>query len=706
MRVAYQNFTGGEVAPTLSARYDLARYRTSLSCMENMLPNLHGDAERRPGMYYLGELDGDALLLPFIFNADSAHNFVLVFGDHTLRIADRGGLIPLEVGEDNAGRQCGSSGGTAPGPAMSTPYAIDDLPRLSHAQMGDVVYLAHSGYPLHKITRSGSAGAYVWRIAAVELNTSLAAPGTPSVTFSGSGNGYALRYKLLAVDANGKESLPSEAGACANGRHPSDWVQGNYVSLSWTAVEGAAEYNIYREEAGYFGFIGISAGTSFSDQNYEADIADTPREDWNPFADGNTPAVVAFHQQRMVLAGTRNSPQAFYMSRTGDFENFRKSRPLQDDDPIEYMLASGSIDGIVWAASFGDLLLGTSGGEYKASGDGGVITTSNVQITAQSCWGSTGLAPILIGNSILHVQRHGSRVRDLYYSLEKDGYAGNDLSIMAPHLFAGHSLRQWAFQQTPGSVIWAVRDDGLLLALTYMKEHDIWGWSRHITDGAVRSVAAISGDDADELLLVVRRTVAGRERHFLERLAPRWQDAPAEDVPDIARAFFVDAGLTFIRETPSTQVEGLEHLEGRPVAILADGAPVEGLSVHGGRLSLPYPARIVTVGLPYVSALSPLPVEADSEAGSTLGMRRAYGQCTVRLHCTVGGKYGTARDELYDFPTVPEQWGEPCVPFSGDLECIPGGGQRQDTTFWIVQDRPLPLQVAGIVVQTDFGQLG
>ena len=70
------------------------------------------------------------------------------------------------------------------------------------------------------------------------------------------------------------------------------------------------EYNIYREEAGYYGFIGVSSGTTFSDNNYQADTADTPRDDWDPVGDGNNPSVVAFHQQRMVLAGTRDSPQA------------------------------------------------------------------------------------------------------------------------------------------------------------------------------------------------------------------------------------------------------------------------------------------------------------------------------------------------------------------------------------------------------------
>ena len=251
------------------------------------------------------------------------------------------------------------------------------------------------------------------------------------------------------------------------------------------------------------------------DNNYEADTSDTPKEDWNPFADGNHPATVAFHQQRLVLGGTASSPQSFYLSRTGDFENFRKSRPLMDDDPVEYVLASGSIDAVQWVESFGDLLVGTSGAEYKATGEGGVITAKSVNITSQSYSGAApGLAPIIVGNSVLHVQRHGAHVRDLFYSLEKDGYAGNDLSVMAPHLFEGHSLVQWAYQQSPGSRVWIVRDDGVLLCLTYMKEHDISGFTRHVTDGEVLSVASVSGDNEDAVFFVVRR--AGR--CFLERL--------------------------------------------------------------------------------------------------------------------------------------------------------------------------------------------
>ena len=687
MRIAYKNFTGGEISQTLTARYDLSRFGTSVLRMANFTPGLHGDVQRRPGLRFVGDLGRYSVLIPFSFNVDATQNFALIFSDKLLRVSDGQNLLDVNV---------------------VTPYAKADLLGLSYAQVGDVVYLAHVNYPLHKVMRTGSPGAYQWSIQQVALNTSLVAPGAPTVSFERNNPdddaelSYTLRYKVVAVDENGRESLASPAGE-TQGKHPSDWVTGNQVRISWAAVSGAKEYNVYREEAGYYGFIGVadSSAQYFIDSNYEADTADTPKEDWNPFADGNNPATVAFHQQRMILGGTKSSPQSFYASRTGDFENFRKSRPLQDDDPIEYVLASGSIDAIQWIQSFGDLLIGTSGAEYKVTGDNGVITPKNVSIVSQSYWGSSGgLTPLIIGNSIMHVQRHGARVRDLFYSLEKDGYSGNDLSIMAPHLFDGHSILQWAYQQTPGSNIWCVRDDGVLLCLTYMKEHDIFGWSQHITDGKFVSVMSMSGDDSDVIMCVVKRSVGGVDHWFLERMAEPFMPMTA-----IEEAFFVDCGVTRSSAEPVEVVSGLGHLEGREVSVLADGSPVEGMVVKNGSITLPYAAKKVQAGLRFSSVLALLPVEADTQAGSTLGKMRAYGKCLVRLFRSVGGKYGSREDELYDLPFLPSYYGESCEPFSGDIEFNPNSGQEADTTVWLVQDRPMPFHVVSVMCSVDFGEV-
>lgn len=79
MRIAYKNFTGGEISQTLTARYDLSRFGTSVLKMANFTPGLHGDVQRRPGLRFVGDLGRYSILIPFSFNVDAAQNFALIF---------------------------------------------------------------------------------------------------------------------------------------------------------------------------------------------------------------------------------------------------------------------------------------------------------------------------------------------------------------------------------------------------------------------------------------------------------------------------------------------------------------------------------------------------------------------------------------------------------------------------------------------------
>ena len=346
-----------------------------------------------------------------------------------------------------------------------------------------------------------------------------------------------------------------------------------------------------------------------------------------------------------------------------------------------------------------------------ATSDGAAITSSDIQISVESYWGSSGLQPLIIGNSVLHCQRAGSHVRDLAYSWENDGYTGNDLSLLAPQLVESHVIRQWCFQQSPGSNVWCVRDDGTLLCLTYMKEQNVFGWSRHVTQGKVLSVATISGEQEDVVMLVVEREIGGAKKYFLERLAGRFKDNDA-----VESAFFVDCGVTKTFEEAVTEVTGLSHLEGCAVSVLADGAPEMSHTVQDGKITLLYPAKTVTVGLGYTSVLCPMPAEADMQTGSSLGKRRAYGKCVLRLHRSVGGSYADSRNgdlfrteawqerTFYDLPFLPDVYGQACRPFSGDMEITLPSGQDNDTTIWIKQDSPMPFRLVAVCADVDFGE--
>lgn len=82
-------------------------------------------------------------------------------------------------------------------------------------------------------------------------------------------------YRVTAVDADNIESVPSPVATCKN----NIFARGAYNTISWTAVEGAVNYNVYKKQNGIFGFIGrVSAGDLVPEQSvlFSGDTLTTP----------------------------------------------------------------------------------------------------------------------------------------------------------------------------------------------------------------------------------------------------------------------------------------------------------------------------------------------------------------------------------------------------------------------------------------------
>lgn len=321
---------------------------------------------------------------------------------------------------------------------------------------------------------------------------------------------------------------------------------------------------------------GTATQKVFHDVGFVPDFSVTPPVARNLFsAGGQYPTTSAFYQQRRFFANSDAEPDRVDGSRTGFPGNFGISSPLQDDDAIQFRLAGNNNHPVRHlVGTKNGLVLGTDGGEWTATGGGGPktpITPSSIDTEQETYVGfAPDVRPVIVGNSIIYVQARGSIVRELKFQQENEGFNGRDLTIFAAHLVDGYAIRRLDFQQTPHSITWAVRDDGILLGLTYVPEQDIWGWHRHetqqnATPAVVEDVCVIPENDEDGVYVLVRRIIGGATVRYHERLASRNLRVFDEDV------FFVDSGLSY-SGTPVSNVAGLDHLNGQIVAVVADGA--------------------------------------------------------------------------------------------------------------------------------------
>ena len=80
------------------------------------------------------------------------------------------------------------------------------------------------------------------------------------------------------------------------------------------------------------------------------------------------------------------------------------------------------------------------------------------------------------------MQRQKRKVREFGYNFQDDAYVAPDMTLLSEHITEG-GIEEVAYAQEPDSIYWAVRNDGVLLGLTYQREEDIIAWHRHIMGG-------------------------------------------------------------------------------------------------------------------------------------------------------------------------------------------------------------------------------
>lgn len=404
------------------------------------------------------------------------------------------------------------------------------------------------------------------------------------------------------------------------------------------------------------------------------------------------PSVAAFYQERLVFANTATDPQRIWMSRSGDYSDFGVSLPLKDDDAVDIPIPSREVNAITGIVPLTDLVVMSAGGQWKV-GPGTSsepITPSEKVAKPQNYTRSSEIPPLVVGNRVLFLEGMNAKVFDLGYSLTDDSYSGNDLSVLSEHLFEGHHIVSWCFHQAPYSVVWAVRDDGVLLGMTYLREHQVVAWHHHHTDGAFESVCTIPGDGEDQLWAIVRRTVNGATKRYIERLHSR-------RFATLADAFFVDCGLSY-SGSPATQISGLSHLEGKTVVALADGKVVKNLVVSGGKITLPQAASKVHVGLGYECDLCTLEDVLELRDGSALSKRKNASQATLLLDQAAGGVVGSDADHLN-----PISYGDHPLPFTGKVKAILESGWDDEGKVYIRQGDPLPFGLDGVGRRVSYG---
>lgn len=411
------------------------------------------------------------------------------------------------------------------------------------------------------------------------------------------------------------------------------------------------------------------------------------------------PSCGTFYEERLVLAGSTAYPETIWGSVVGDYENFTPG--VEDSDALEFTLAGRQVNVIRWLEPREYLIVGTVGGEWRIGPEdtGDSLTPLNVVAKEERNYGSANISPVTVSGSTLFVQRAGRKIREFTYQWEQEGYVAPDLTLLAEHVAKG-GLSGIVYQQEPLSIIWGWREDGAMVALTYLREEDVIGWHRHPTDGEIESMAVIPGTGYDEVWAVVKRAINGATVRYVEMLEELFNDTAAEYTANKGlNAFFVDSGITY-NGAATTTISGLSHLIGETVAVLADGSMVSPKVVSAaGQITLTKAASVVHVGLPYTGTIQTMRLDAALNDGVAQGRVKKIHDVNLRVYRSgpfKSGRDANNLDSCYD-PERNLTLGGAYPLFTGDIRIGHDGSWEKDARVMIVQDKPMPMTIVAVM---------
>lgn len=654
---ALSTFTAGEISPRLEGRVTIEKYREGLADLTNMVVQPHGGVTRRPGTQFLGEVKASAnvtRLIPFEFK--TSDTYALEFGNQYMRIY-RNGLQVLT----GSAKAISAITKANPGVFTSNSHGYSN---------GDEIALVNTGGGMTELQERN------YRVANVTTNTftltdlfDVALNTTGFTTYTGSG---------VAVDKIYEVATPYTSAQINDVRFAQS------ADVMYLVHPSHAVRTLSRTDHNAWTF----ATPSFT-ENTTPSLAGS----------NNYPSVVTFFEQRLVFAASNNNPQTLWFSKNADYTNFTTG--TGDNDALIYTIASNKVNAIRYLSATRILNIGTSGGEYVlTTTNGSPVTPTSTVIRKYSNYGCVNAEVVQVADVTLFAQRGARKVREFRYVGEVDvgGYTAPDITVLAEHLTEG-GIEEFAFQQEPESIVWARRNDGTLLGLTYRREEEIVAWHKHVLGGVfgsgqarVESIISLPTDSGeDELYMIVKRTINGQTKQYVEVMKT------FDFGSDTTAAFFVDSGLVYSGSSVSS-LSGLYHLEGATTSVLANGATHPDETVSSGGITLDFAITSGAVGLGYTSKMQTLRIEAGSSDGTSQGKPKRIHDVTLRFHETVGAEVGTDaanadriffRDSSMDMDTA--------VPlFTGDKEIEFPGGFEEGDRIYVQQAQPLPMTVLAL----------
>ncbi|MEQ1141848.1 carbohydrate-binding protein [Acinetobacter soli] len=504
--VIKNNFSAGELAPTLYTRTDIQQYANGAKKLKNVIPLVEGGIRKRPGTYFIEQNQDAVRLIPFVVNSNKA--YMLILKPQLIQIFDPRFKFVIA--------------------SVATPYTAQQIQEVQFVQYRYEMFFTHSDVPVQRFRCSTDFTN--WEFSQfIYTNTPTDAEGARSPFRKGKPSGkdvgsfisftldgisaWVLTTTYLTGDVISYNSRLYQALRDGDGYQPdispTYWVLVNSDSSGFTASDVGKFIDVNGGIIRITQFVSVNQVNGEILVKLESDVKAIERA-WTilPPAFNSTdgyPKCCTYFKQRLVLANTKKAPNKIWFSAVGGNGNFLET--TEDGDAFSVVSASGLANSILFLEAQRGVVCLTSGGEYMVTSDG-ALTPTTVNINEHTAYGCYPLTrPCRVGNEILFIQRGGERLRALSYRYEVDGLVSPEISALSSHIGELHGgINEICYQQEPESIVWCVLGDGQVASITFNRDQEVIAWANQDFGGIVKSMCSVpTGLGSDLCFMLVSR---------------------------------------------------------------------------------------------------------------------------------------------------------------------------------------------------------
>lgn len=406
------------------------------------------------------------------------------------------------------------------------------------------------------------------------------------------------------------------------------------------------------------------------------------------------PRSIAIAQQRLLFGGNSSYPYLVWATEVGLFDSFHYGVGAVTN-AIEIPMVQNKLETIQTMDAAQDVFVGTTVAESTIRGVDGPLTPTDVDVRERTFYGVAGIQPTKVNNEIVFAQNGKGRIRSFRFDYQYNSYVSEDLTYFSNHLTTGSITQLaysdepdnliWAvrsdgvllcgtYDREHETLAWSrITTDGTFESITtisYNGKPQAWTIVKRIVNGSTkRYVEMFQFDKGDNdlhgfsdsfLYYSVPKTITNITKAnpaVVSSTAHGFSNGDVVVIKDVSgmtevnnKSFTVAnaaantfqlSGVDSTNYTTYTfggaayekvtSVTGLDHLEGKTVQIKADGAVQSTKTVSSGAVTLDSSAGEVVVGLPYVSTIETLNLEALG-AGQFQGQSQRWVSVILRIY--------------------------------------------------------------------------